>query len=192
MDIVINIIDYCTMLLQNNGIIGLLSGMALVVLESIIPALPLSVFVALNVSAFGLFFGIIMSYIATMVGCYIAYLLSRFVSRKYLYKRIGKKKTKKLVYAMKHLSFSKLVVVMALPFTPAFLVNIVAGLVLMPKKKFVTALVCSKIFMISFWGFVGKSIIDNINNIKTIVIILLLVLVSYILSRIVNKRFNIE
>ena len=192
MYLVTSIIDYCTMLLQNNGIIGFLSGMIVVVLESIIPALPLSVFVALNVSAFGLVIGIIMSYIATIFGCYIAYLLSRFISTKYLYKRIGKKRTKKLVYAMKHLSFSKLVVVMSLPFTPAFLVNIVAGLVLMSKKKFIAALICAKIFMIMFWGFVGKSIIENLDNIKTVIVILILVLVAYILSRLVNKKFNIE
>ena len=49
MDVVNNIVEYLTQLLQNGGIIY---GVLLILLESIIPALPLGVFVALNINAY--------------------------------------------------------------------------------------------------------------------------------------------
>ena len=48
---------------------GFLSGFFLVVLESMIPVLPLGVFVALNVITFGSFFGFLISWVATITGC---------------------------------------------------------------------------------------------------------------------------
>ena len=44
------------------------------------------------------------------------------------------------------LKLEQLVLLMAIPFTPAFLVNIVAGLSSINKSKFLTAVFISKIF----------------------------------------------
>jgi len=54
------IIDYSTNFISTGGI---LFGFLLVFIECFIPALPLSVFVALNVNAFGIFIGILISVI---------------------------------------------------------------------------------------------------------------------------------
>ena len=74
----------------------------------------------------------------------------------------------------------------------AFLVNILAGLTSMDKKKFTAAILIGKIFMVIFWGYVGKSLIDSMTDIKTIIIILIMVLLAYITSKIVSKKANIE
>ena len=55
MDIINNIIDFCTNFIYTGGIFF---GMFIVFLESFLPVLPLSVFVALNCNAFGFFIGV--------------------------------------------------------------------------------------------------------------------------------------
>jgi len=79
-----------------------------------------------------------------------------------------------------------------LPFTPAFLINIAAGVVRMGKRKFLIALLMGKIFMVTFWGCVGKSLLESITDIKTIIIVAILILLAYFLSKFVSKKMKIE
>ena len=51
-----------------------------------------------------------------------------------------------------------------MPFTPAFMVNIVAGLIKMDFKKYFIALLFGKIALVYFWGFIGTSFIESIQN----------------------------
>ena len=59
------------------GQFGYVSGFLLVFLESIIPILPLSVFVAVNIFTYGSIAGFIVSYLGTLTGCICAYFLCR-------------------------------------------------------------------------------------------------------------------
>ena len=93
---------------------------------------------------------------------------------------------------MKTIDFSSLVVIIALPFTPAFLINIAAGIVKISKKKFLAAILIGKVFMIIFWGCVGKSLLESMTDIKTIMVISLLIIVAYFVSKLVSKKMKIE
>ena len=73
------IVDY---LLQ----VGLVGGFLLIVLESIIPALPLSVFIGLNIITFGKILGYVISYFGTIVGCMLSFITFRYILKNYLYK----------------------------------------------------------------------------------------------------------
>ena len=157
MDIVNSFVDFCTSFISSGGI---LFGFLLILLESIIPALPLGVFVALNINSFGFIVGILISWCATCTGCFISYLLFSYLSNNFIYKIFKGKMRSKLEKAntkFKNIPFSNLVVIIALPFTPAFLINIVGGMSGISRKKFILALLIGKIFMIFFWGYVGKS-----------------------------------
>ena len=57
---------------------------------------------------------------------------------------------------MTNIDFNTLVVIIAIPFTPAFLVNIAAGLSNIPIKKYIFALLIGKPFMIYRSKFVRK------------------------------------
>ena len=186
----INIIGTITEQFNN---VGPLLGSILIILESIIPVLPLSVFVALNVMAFGFFFGFIISYISTLIGCTIAFMLARKFFHKAFYRRM--KEDSKAHHFMKRitkLKFSNLVLIIALPFTPAFLVNICAGLSEMTYKKFLCSIAIGKFAMIIFWGFVGDSLIESIKNPFVMLKIILLLLATYIVSKVIDKNFGIE
>ena len=118
-------------------VFGIPFGCFLIILESIIPVLPLGVFVAFNMMAFGNFIGFIMS-------------------------------------------------------SPAFLINIACGLANVDFKKFLVSLLIGKISIIYFWGFISKSLFESITDIKTLITISILLLISYLISKFVNKKLRIE
>ena len=101
-------------------------------------------------------------------------------------------KVEKPLKAVKKISFSNLVLIIALPFSPAFLINIACGLSKTDFKKFITAILIGKLSIIYFWGFVSKSLLESITDIKTLIIIGILLIVSYALSKIVNKKLKFE
>lgn len=192
MNIINNIVAYSTEIISNGGI---LFGMLIIIIESFIPALPLCVFIALNINAFGMLLGTIISWLSTCIGCYLSYLIFYHLSNNLIYRHLSKKtknKIDKSSTTFRNISLSNLVIIMTLPFTPAFLINILAGITSMSKKKFVAALLIGKIFMVIFWGYVGKSLIESVTDLKTIIIILIMVLLAYIISKIVSKKSNIE
>ena len=59
------------------GQFGIFSGFLLVFLESMVPVLPLSVFVAVNIFTYGSLIGFLVSYFGTVVGCICAYFLCK-------------------------------------------------------------------------------------------------------------------
>lgn len=190
MEIVNHFVNYLTTLLQHGGFFF---GILLILLESIIPALPLAFFITLNINAFGLVIGILISWLSTCLGCYLSYLLFRFLSNKFIEKYLQrKKKIKKLIKRMKKIEFSNLVIILALPFTPAFAINIAAGIVGVSKKKYLISLLIGKLFMVIFWGCVGKSLIESVTDISTLMIIAIFILLAFFISKLVSKKINIE
>ena len=192
MDYVSNFIQLLTEYLIN---CGPLLGILIIIIESFFPPLPLGVFIALNCNAYGIIFGIILSWISTVFGCTLSYLFFKKLSNKVIYKYLSEKtkeRVKRSSLKFNKLSLSSLVLIIALPFTPAFLVNIIAGVSNLPRKKFITALLIGKMSIVGFWGIIGKSFIESMHDIKAIIFILLALLIAYIISKIVSKKAHIE
>ena len=161
------------------------------------PFLPLFVFITLNVEAFGFVFGFILSWSATVVGCLISYFFFKYLIGNKIDKYINKNKKKykklvKVINAVKKVKFSTLVVLMALPFAPAFLFNIACGITNANFKKFFLSVLISKVSIIYFWGFIGTSLLDSIMDITILVRVVIMVLVAFIISKFVMKKYNIE
>lgn len=175
----------------HNMFLSLLVGMLIIISESIIPALPLSVFIAINIIAFGPITGYIISWIGTMIGCTISYYFFKKI-RLIAYKKLYKyNKLINFINKIDKIKFSNLVLILAMPFTPAFSINIAAGLSQMEYKKYFLALLCSKIFIVYFWAFIATTFLESITNISVIIKISVLILGAFILSKIVNKKFNL-
>lgn len=192
MDLINTIVEYSTEVISNGGI---LFGMLLIMIESFIPALPLSVFIALNTHTFGLLPGILMSWVSTCIGCYISYLIFYYVSNNIIYKYLSKKtrdKIDKAVDKFQKISLANLTVIITLPFTPAFLINILAGVSGISKKKYIVALLIGKIFMVSFWGYIGKSFVESMTDISAIIVMSIMIIIAYALSKLIGKNANIE
>ena len=172
---------------------GLPFGFMLIVLESIIPALPLGVFVAFNMMAFGNVAGFILSWCATITGCILSYTIFNYGVGNYLKKKLKKnKKYKKIIKKITKIKFTTLVLIIALPFSPAFAINIAAGIAKLDFKKFLAALLIGKVSIIYFWGYISKSLIESITDINTLITIMIMLSISYLVSKTVTKKFNIE
>ena len=68
---------YILNLIESLGMFGPLLGCLLILTESILPIMPISIFIALNFYAFGNLFGFLISYILTVAGCNLSFYLSR-------------------------------------------------------------------------------------------------------------------
>ena len=77
--------------------------------------------------------------------------------------------------------------ILAVPFTPAFAVNIGAGLSNIKPRKYLLALIIGKIPIVYFWGFIGKSLLESITDPYTIAQILGMLIIAYLVSKLVNK-----
>lgn len=187
-----DIVDGIKILVQSNNIVlSILLGSFIVVLESIIPALPLAVFIAINIIAFGNFGGFVLSWISTIIGCLISFWIFRKLKEK-IFKKVNKdSRILKIMRKIGNMSFSHLVVITAMPFTPAFSINIAAGLSEISYKKFLFMLIISKLSIIYFWGFIGTTLLESITDIAVIIKILFLICITFILSKIVMKHFDI-
>lgn len=191
MDLVADLIEKSTYLIDKGGP---LVGFLLVVIESFIPVLPLAVFVALNVNAYGLLLGTIISWMATCLGCYISYLLFYYLANKLdgLLSNKTKEKVKRMKNKFGKISLQGLVLIITLPFTPAFLINILAGLTKIKHEKFLLSILIGKVFSITFWGYIGKSFIESMTDLRAIIFILFTLLLAYVISKLIGKKMNIE
>ena len=186
------LINKATELIQSGGFTV---GFLLIILEAFLPVLPLGAFVTLNVNAFGALPGLILSWIATIIGSYLMYLLCFYISNQVIYKVI-KKETKEKVLSkinkFQKIKLTHLVLIITLPFTPSCFVNLLAGVSNISKQKYLISLLIGKAFMITFWAYIGMSLIESITNIKAIIFISVVLLLAYIISKIISKKFEIE
>ena len=192
MEIINQVVDNVVNFMMNYGVFF---GVFIIMLESIIPVLPLSVFITLNVASYGGFIGIVISWVATIIGCSLSFFLFRRFFRDKLYKMIKKKDMERLSNIMKQISkikFSNLVILIAIPFSPSFLINIAAGLSKITYKKFLASLLIGKLIMVYFWGYIGKSLLESLTDIAVLIRIIGLLIIALILSKIVENKLNVK
>lgn len=166
---------------------GVISGIFIIFLESIIPVLPLGVFVSLNVITFGSVVGILISWVGAVLGSLFSFYLCRKLGNHFSKKYEKNPKINEYRKKMDKLSFPSLVILIAIPFTPQFAINIASGLSKMKYKKFLAAIILGKLPMIYFWGFIGKSLMESITDISVLMQIAFMLLLAYLVSKLANK-----
>ena len=192
MDKISMLIDQLVNVMVSFGPFG---GFLLVLLESVFPFLPLGAIVGLNMLSFGNLFGFLISYIATVFGCMASFCLFRYLFRDRFIHWFSKSKQdtiKKWMDKLSNIDFNVLVVLFALPVTPAFAVNIAGGLSDISDKKYLIALMIGKPAMLLFYGYIAVSFVDSLKDPINFVKVGGLVLVAYIISKIVEKIVKVE
>ncbi len=188
-----NIDQLINNLLLGMGIYGPILGCFLILVESIFPFLPLFVFITINFLVFGNIIGFFISWIFTVLGCLISFLLCRNKIKIWFNKKMeNKKKIKKIMKIVNTMKVEQLTLLIAIPFTPAFMVNIAAGLSNMPIKKYMISLIIGKIFLVIFWGFIGTSLLQSLTHPTALIKIIILVSIAYVISKIISKKFHLN
>lgn len=186
---------YILNLIESLGMYGPLLGCFLILTESILPIMPISIFIALNFYAFGNLFGFLISYILTVAGCNLSFYLSRRILKNrmdILSKKYEGNKILSLIKKISKMKLKDLTVLMAFPFTPAFVINIAAGISKMEFKKFLYSTIISKAIMVYFWGYIGVSFIESFTHPVNLIKIFVLLIIAYVLSSLVNKKFDLD
>lgn len=185
-------VDFITNFVEGNNIfLSVFFGAFAIILESIIPALPLALFIAINIIAFGNILGFIISWLSTVAGCTISFFICRkfrgFIENKFK----NHQKILEFINRVDEIKFSNLMLILAMPFTPAFSINIAAGLSKMKYKKYLLALLISKTFIVYFWGYVGSTFLQNITDIDMMIRLGVIVAILFVISKMITKKFNL-
>ncbi len=171
--------------------LGPLIGILLPFLEALLPFLPLVVIVVANVSSYGLWFGFLLSWIGTVLGSYVVFLIVRKFGRHPKLKRfIEKENVQKLIKFVDMRGLSPLFILLCFPFTPSVLVNIVAGLSNIKKKYYLFVLLAGKFVMVLSISLLGYDIASYFTNPIKLIFVVIAIILLWLISKAVEKRLN--
>jgi len=174
---------------------GILAGFSLIILEAFVPILPLFVIVILNINSYGIIVGFLTSYTASVTGSFLVFLVVRFLFRdtaqRYIHRR---EKLERLLRFVDDRGFTFAFIMLALPFTPTSVVNVIAALSNMRARVYLLILVVAKFIMIASMSLVGYDIIGFFGSPARLVTSVVLLVVLYLFSkwyqRYLNKKLN--
>ena len=161
--------------------LGLILCSFLIMIEALLPFLPLSFFVTIVFLMYGKLIGFILSFTFSVLGSILAFLLFSKIHIKKKYKYIDK---------FSNINFFVLILLYAIPFNPTFIITMICSITKITFKKFVFALIIGKLFEIYFWGFVGCSIVSSLTNHQSIVKVIIIVLIIYVISFFIKKKYK--
>ena len=190
-------VDNIIELSQHYRALGPLIGILFPFIESFLPFLPLFVFVFANASAFGLGYGILISWVGTTAGSYAVFLLIRKYGENRVFRFLTKStRVQKLINWVDRNGFGPLFLFICFPFTPSALVNLVAGLSGIRKTHYLFTLMAGKLVMICTVSFIGydlKALLTQpIRTAIVAVVIILLWLIGKRLEHRLTKKVDAD
>ena len=183
-----------TSFIMSFGLLGGLINNLFIVIEAVIPMLPLSAFVAINVIMYGGVVAFLLSWVFTILGGSLMFWICRNKIKSFIDRKIQENsnydKAYKLSKHIDNMSIPTLSVLIACPFTPSFVINVGGGLSNMSFIKYITSMIIGKSCMIYFLCYIGDNIVEAINNPMILIRILILLLIAYIVSLLVNDMVS--
>lgn len=187
--------------LNNMGVLAPLFSCLLVFLEGIFAFLPLFAFVTVNIislsNLFGTFVGTVLgftlSWIFTILGSFTTFMLFRKIFSKSFRNKIKKRKrANKFMGIIDKLKYSQLVLIISIPFSPSFFINLGAGLSKINAKKYFCSLIIGKFVQMLFLSVVGVSLVECLTEPVALIKVIAILVVGYVVSLIVNKKFDLD
>lgn len=169
---------------------GYIPGFIMLYLRAIVPVLPLTLYVVLLIHAYGLFPGIIISWLGIVSGTFTVFLIcKKFVNTIRMKKLKSRKSVQRLISFIDRQGLIPLFVLLCFPFTPNTLINIIASLFHIKIKYYFFVLVISKLISITILGVMGKEIFTIFTNPLRALIMIVLLVVLWFISKKVEKHF---
>lgn len=169
---------------------GYIPGFIMLYLRAIVPVLPLTLYVVLLIHAYGLFPGIIISWLGIVSGTFTVFLIcKKFVNTIRMKKLKSRKSVQRLISFIDRQGLIPLFVLLCFPFTPNTLINIIASLSHIKIKYYFFVLVISKLISITILGVMGKEIFTIFTNPLRALIMIVLLVILWFISKKVEKHF---
>lgn len=169
---------------------GYIPGFIMLYLRAIVPVLPLTLYVVLLIHAYGLFPGIIISWLGIVSSTFTVFLIcKKFVNTIRMKKLKSRKSVQRLISFIDRQGLIPLFILLCFPFTPNTLINIIASLSHIKIKYYFLVLVISKLISITILGVMGKEIFTIFTNPLRALIMIVLLVVLWFISKKVEKYF---
>ena len=194
-----NFINSLQDILVGLGVLGVLLACFLMFCDSIVPFMPISVMLTIIFYVYGNFWGLVIGYVFTCLGCFLSYeLCSRYLTKfieKIIIPRLGEKKRtglERIINKISRFSTSTLTIVLAIPFTPCSPMNVAAGVTKIDRKKFYVSVIASKWVMVYFWGYIGSSLLESIHNPWILLKVAVVVAAAWGISKLLGKVLKFD
>ncbi|OCA87387.1 TVP38/TMEM64 family protein [Pseudobacillus wudalianchiensis] len=182
-----NIMD----VIQKYESFGPIPGFLLPLIEAFLPFLPLVVFVMANASAFGLWWGFLLSWGGSVTGAILVFLLVRnYGQRKVLSFLHRHHQVKKLMNWVDRHGFGPVFLLLCFPFTPSAVVNIVAGLSNISIRQYLLAVMAGKVVMIFTISFIGYDFFSLIKEPIRTTILGVIIFVLWAVGKQIERHLN--
>ena len=183
--------DFIMQLLEQYEGLGPVPGFLLPFIEAFLPFLPLIVFVLTNAAAYGLLEGFLLSWLGASSGAMLVFIIVRQVRNRKWVKKIRNNKQVSAVtsWVDKH-GFGPLFVLLAFPFSPSSIINVVAGLSKISIQQFALAVLLGKSVMIFSISYVGSSIMEFAEKPLKTIIVLVIIGLFWIIGKVIEKRLE--
>ncbi|MCQ6562490.1 TVP38/TMEM64 family protein [Paenibacillus mendelii] len=179
--------------LESYSAFGPLPGIALTMVESFLPILPLLVFVAVNANIYGLWMGSLFSWIGVCGGSLIVFLIARKLGTKFgpwIQRKLPK--TKRFFNWIEQRGFTPIFLLACFPFSPSVLINIVSGLSKVPFHTFVVAVLLGKAVMIFSVSLLSFDIVNLAKEPWRIVLTCILIFAMWFAGKQLEKRYELK
>ena len=194
-----NFINSLQDILVGLGILGVVLACFLMFCDSIVPFMPISVMLTILFYVYGNFWGLVIGYVFTCLGCFVSYeLCSRYLTKfieKVIMPKLGEKKRtvlERLIHKISRFSTSTLTIALAIPFTPCSPMNVAAGVTKIDRKKFYVSVIASKWVMVYFWGYIGTSLLESIHNPWILLKVAIVIAGAWGISKLLSKVLKFD
>lgn len=158
-------LEFWRTLLDGFGDLGPLAPIALAMVESFFPPLPLIAIVALNVAAHGGFLGFAYSWIGVLLGGTLMFLLWRRVVKRFFWKVASRsEKLEKAQRWVSRLDVASLFMLSVLPFTPSSFMHFAFGISDFDEKRYLITMLLGKGAMVAMMALFGQSLVSSLKN----------------------------
>ncbi len=158
-------LDFWKTLLDGFGDLGPLAPIALAMVESFFPPLPLIAIVALNVAAHGGFLGFAYSWIGVLLGGTLMFLFWRRVVKRFFWKVASRsEKLEKAQRWVSRLDVASLFMLSVLPFTPSSFMHFAFGISDFDEKRYLITMLLGKGAMVAMMALFGQSLVSSLKN----------------------------
>lgn len=172
-------------------LLGPIMGFVLPFIEAFLPFLPLVVIVVANASAYGLFLGFLLSWLGTVLGSYVLFLLvRRFGHHRKLAFLTQRKQIQKLIHWVDMRGLTPLFILLCFPFTPSVLVNVVAGLSNLKKNYYLIILLLAKPIMIFSMSYLGSDLRDILTSPVKLISAGVIIIIVWLAGKAVERQLN--
>lgn len=180
-------------LLERFRELGPLPGIILPFMKSFIPPLPTIVIVGGNAAVYGFWLGFLYSWVGIVAGCVTAFLIvRRFTDLSIVQRYVSRPRVQRSFVWVRRNAFSYVFLLSLFPVGPFIIINVLAGFVRMRLISFVIALASGKAVMVFAVTLIGHDIEYFIRNPLQIGYVVCFVLLSWWLSRKLERKFAKE